>query len=125
MPIDIATNVTANVAGQTVINHAANFSAGAIDTISLELPASAVDQEVLLQPGPATAIQILALYCDSAEPFVTYKPAPAAAAISLNGAHVYSGPTMVALLGATPTSLYFSNPSASPRALTIVVGRNP
>jgi len=125
MPIDIVTTVIANVAGQTVINHSASFSAGAIDTISLELAASVVDQEVLIQPGPATAIQVLALYCDPSEPLVAYKIEPIAPAINLNGAHVYNGPSMVALLGVTPTRLYFSNPSASARPLNIVIGRNP
>lgn len=125
MPIDITTTVTAAAAGSTGINYSASYSAGAVDTISVDLAPSTTDEEVLIQPGPASAIEVLALYSDPIEPSVTYKTAPAAPAIRLLGAHVYNGPTMVALLGPNPTSLFFSNSGTDPRPVTILIGRNP
>lgn len=125
MPIEITTSVTAAVAGSAVIGSSASYSSGAIDTISLDIAPATIDEEVLIQPGPATAVQILALYSDPTDPPVTYKTAPTAPAIELRGAHVYNGPTMVALLGATPTTLFFSNPHSDPRPVTILIGRTP
>lgn len=125
MPIDISTTVTAAVAGSTVINHAASYSSGAIDSISLDIAPATTDEEVLIQPGPATAVHVLALYCDPTDPPMTYKTSPTSPAIELRGAHVYNGPTMVALLGPTPTSLFFSNPNSDLRSVTILIGRTP
>ena len=125
MTIDITTAMTVTVAGPVVIQSNSNYTVGAVDTVSLTLDAAIVDQEVLIQPGPASAIMVLALHSEPAAQAISYKTAVGAPAIELRGAHVYNGPNMVALLGVTPTSLFLSNPNADPHPVTIIIARNP
>ncbi len=125
MSIDITTNVSVAVAGPSVIQSTSNYTVGAVDTVSLTLEPAVVDQEVLLQPGPASAIMVLALQADPGAQPINYKIALGAPAIELSGAHVYNGSTMVALIGAAPTRLFFSNPNPDAHPVTIIIGRNP
>lgn len=125
MTIDIVANVQLTVGGPTMIQSTSSHAVGATETISIELQPGASDQEVLIQPGPASAVMLLALQAETGDQSISYKPATPAAPITLNGAHIYNGPTMVALLGATPTSLFFSSTNANPITVTIIVGRNP
>lgn len=124
MPIDLSMSVTATSAGQT-ISSSVNLQAGAIEWLSFDVAPGVSDQQVMVQPGPAAAMVLLALQCDSGDGSISYKPAPAAAPIVLNGAHLYNGPQMIALLGTNPTSLYFSSSNASAMNVRILVGRNP
>lgn len=124
MPIDLSMSVTAASAGQT-ISSSVSLQAGAIEWLSIDIAPGATDQQVLVQPGPASAMILLALQCDASDESISYKPAPGAPAIALIGAHIYNGPHMIALLGANPTSLYFTSTNPSPINVRILVGRNP
>lgn len=124
MPIDLNMSVNATATGQA-ISSAVNLQAGAIEWISLDILSGATDQQVMVQPGPASAMILLALQADPGDTSISYKSTPAAAPIVLNGAHIYNGPHMIALLGPNPTSLYFSSTNPSPINIRILVGRNP
>ena len=124
MPIDLSVSITATSAGQTIQSNTSP-QAGAIEWLVFDLAPASTDTPVLVQPGPANQMLVLALQADPGDDSISYKPAIGGPALTLNGAHLYNGPHMVALLGANPTTLYFSNSSANPVSIKILVGRNP
>lgn len=123
MPIPVDVSIMATVNGVAIVNQSLPLDVAAVDDISIEVPGATTDLPVAVQPGPATALVYLVIATPPGSPEITYKPNLGGQSIPLRNAHVYSGPGMAALLGATPTTLYVSNPDANPVAVRILAMR--
>jgi hypothetical protein len=123
MPTNIDMHIRLAANGVQLIDQTWNENVGAIDDIVLDLADATVDDQVDIQPGPASAISFIGIANLSAVPGISYKSAPGGMAITLLGVHAYTGAGMAAFLGANPTALFFSNASGQAAQVRIVVAR--
>lgn len=125
MPVNVDHYVRVTPAGLGAIEMTWSRPITATDDVSIDIQAGAADVPVVVQPGAAAAIEFIYLSSPADAQGLSYRTAPgAAAAIPFAGVHLYSGPGMAGLLGANPTTLYFTNTGVNPVALRILVGRN-
>jgi len=116
------------VGQEMLFNENPLYAAEAYDVVAVTIAHGDADKEVDL--GALGTLGVLAIrssgYKEAGVSKLTYKVgAPANPAITLSDAQMFVGDGMIALLGAVPDKLYFSNASATvDYDIVIVVGRD-
>jgi len=98
----------------------------AYDVIEVDIGASATDLEVEVQPSAASQIQFLLITPSGTVDGLRYKVNSAASPTEINvdSTQTFTSTEAVELLGADPTSLFFSSDAGNDATVQILVGRS-
>lgn len=128
MSVKVGWTMSVQVTDGPKLPAAGKFEVDAYDVIRVEVPAGAKGMEVEIQPGAMSAVQLLMLHASKFTTDLSYSVnaaiGTAADRFSLDGPHLLVGSGAMAMLGASPRSLFFYNGDADPIYLTILVGRD-
>jgi hypothetical protein len=106
------------------VAEAGELVVGAYDKVSVLLAGNATDLDVDVQPSATSGdLELLVLKAGKYDAGVTYSADAGATHFDLDGPVALIGTGAVALLGAAPQTLRFSNPSADPVDIEILAGR--
>lgn len=125
MPKTITWKVQASIPGGPSTSSSQSIPIEAYDEIEVELADGDTDEEVEVQPGGAGQVRFLQVTAKTYGPDLTYK-----VNVNTNPAHkldrplALAGDGAVALLGAAPTKLFFTNALGASVIVHVLVGRN-
>ena len=123
--IEIAWTMGVQVKGGPRIALSDAISVDAYDMIEVEIATDDVAREVQIQPASAAQVQLLMVRSDRYGEALTYKLGSAedSPEFKLDAPHLLIGKGAVAMLGATPEALFFTNGLDETASIQILVGR--
>jgi hypothetical protein len=122
----ITVSQQAQVLGDSSLSEQGSIVCEAVDKVVISVPHGSVDLEVDLFQGNVAAIKVVSVKANVYPSGLSYKAhLNTNPSIALDSMQMFAGQGMIALMGATPDKLFFSNAHPSTDSMvTVLIGRD-
>ena len=121
--IKVAWNMGVEIKGGPRNSLSDDITVDAYDMIDVTITKGAIDKEVQIHPAGAEQVLLLMISSDRYGELLKYKVAGTNTDFELDAPHLLIGKGAVAMLGAVPETLLFTNGLSDPAEVQILVGR--